>query len=403
MKPAWTTGNRFTLLENGEAYYPRVFDAIRGARREVLLETFILFDDAVGRELREALLAAAANGAQVHVLVDGWGSAELDTPFLQPLLDAGVHWHVFEPAVRWLGLRLNPLRRMHRKVVVVDGEVAFVGGINYSLDHLAVSGPEAKQDYAVEVAGPLVQQIQAFCRDNLAGDKPPRLPWWRRLARPRAGRPPPADAAGRGALVARDNLLHRHDIERQYRLALRHARRHVLVANAYFFPGWRLLREMRRAARRGVLVELVLQGQPDMPIVRHAASLLHGQLLRSGVRVLEYGRRPLHGKVAVVDDEWATVGSSNLDPTSLGLNLEANVLIHDREFARTLHARLRDLIERDCRPVQVPVPGPLGLAWSQLRTTVVYHLLRWWPRWTRALPPQQPVVRRVSAPRRASA
>ncbi|MCB1998749.1 MAG: cardiolipin synthase ClsB, partial [Rhodoferax sp.] len=321
MKPQWTAGNRFELLENGEAFYPRVMQAIDEARQEVLLETFILFDDPVGRKLQQALLAAAQRGVRVHVLVDGWGSPDLGRDFVQPLIDAGVHWRVFEPAVRWFGWRLNPLRRMHRKLVVVDGTQAFVGGINFSFDHLVASGPQAKQDYAVALQGPVVAQVQAFCRQHLTtkgGAGRPR-PWWRR--RPGSGAGPAlrrerAGEHGWAAFVVRDNLRHRHDIERQYRLALRSAQQHVLIANAYFFPGWRLLRDLRRAARRGVRVDLILQGQPDMPIVQQAASLLYDTLVHAGVNVFEYCERPLHGKVAVVDGLWATVGSSNLDPTS---------------------------------------------------------------------------------------
>ncbi|MBK7061115.1 MAG: cardiolipin synthase ClsB [Rubrivivax sp.] len=390
MKPHWVAGNQFELLENGEAFYPRVFAAIAAARSEVLLETFILFDDPVGRELRTALLAAARRGVRVEVLVDGWGSPDLDEDFLRALLDAGVRWRVFEPALRCFGWRLNAFRRMHRKLVVVDAEIAFVGGINYSADHLASFGALAKQDYAVLLKGPVVAQVHAFCRQQARTG--PRESLWTRWLQHRRARRVRAGEQGWAAFVVRDNGLHRHDIERQYRLALRSARSHVIIANAYFFPGHRLLREMRRAATRGVRVELILQGRPDMPIVKVAASLLHAQLIRSGVRIFEYCERPLHGKVAVVDGEWATVGSSNLDPLSLGLNLEANVLIRDRDFALGLQARLRELVVHRCREVELAMPSPSTLWWSRWNHALLYRLLHWWPRWLHALPAQQAVI-----------
>jgi cardiolipin synthase len=396
MKLDWTEGNRITLLENGEGYYPRVFEAIAGARREVLLETFIWFDDTVGRRLREVLLQAAANGARVHVLVDGWGSPDLDEAFLAPLVAGGVVVRAFEPVKRFLGARVNLLRRMHRKIVVVDGERAFVGGINYSIDHLIEYGPEAKQDYAVEIDGPLVAQIHAFCRACLQDTpQPPRETWiqrWRRMRAALQRRAPAPSSTATAAFVTRDNDRHRNDIERAYRTALRLARRRVVIANAYFFPGWRLLKEMRRCARRGVQVDLILQGQPDMAIVQTAASLLHAHLVRAGIRVHEYCERPLHGKVAVVDDEWATVGSSNLDPTSLGLNLEANVVVRDRAFATHLRERLDTLLRDSCREVVLPKPGWLGSAWIGLRSAVVFHLLRSFPNWVMRLPAQAPKV-----------
>ena len=179
MNSKWLPGNRITLLENGDAYYARVFEVIATAEHEVLLETFILFDDKVGRELQQALLHAAGRGAEVHVLVDGWGSPDLPPSFTQPLLDAGVKLRSFEPAQRLFGARINMLRRMHRKLVVVDRRRAFVGGINYSIDHLAEYGALAKQDYAVEIEGPLVGQIQAFCRASLEEAQPSRISWLR--------------------------------------------------------------------------------------------------------------------------------------------------------------------------------------------------------------------------------
>lgn len=394
MNSHWLPDNRITLLENGEAYYPRVFDAIAAADHEVLLETFILFDDAVGRELQQALLRAAGRGATVHVMVDGWGSPDLPPSFTGPLLEAGVRLRSYEPAQRLLGTRVNMLRRMHRKLVVVDGRVAFVGGINYAIDQLAESGPMGKQDYAVEVQGPLVGQIQAFCRASLDAPQPPRFLW---LQRWRAGR---SDVSASGnaaantlaAFVTRDNHRNHTDIERHYRAAIRGARQRVLIANAYFFPGYRLLRDLRHAARRGVQVDLILQGLPDMPWVRSASELLYGHLLRAGVHVYEYGERPLHAKVAVIDDHWATVGSSNLDPTSLGLNLEANVVVRDAVFAGQLRERLEHLMQQHSERVQVPAPGPLRSAWIGLRSFLMFHAMRRFPAWVRLFPSRSPRV-----------
>jgi cardiolipin synthase A/B len=395
MKLAWTHGNHITLLENGEQYYPRVFEAIAGARHEVYLETFILFDDKVGRQLQEALLRAARNGAKVRVMVDGWGSPDLGPDMLQPLIDAGVDLRAYEPVRGLLARRLSVFRRMHRKIVVVDDAVAFVGGINYSIDHLAEFGKMAKQDYAIEIAGPLVQQIRAFCREALHTPQPRAHVWrWRRR---RGARPPRETAhaprgAGVAALVTRDNDQHRHDIEVQYRAALRLARRRVVIANAYFFPGYKLLKDLRRAARRGVQVDLIVQGEPDMAIVRFAASMLYAHLLRAGVRVYEYCKRPFHGKVAVVDDEWATVGSSNLDPLSLALNLEANVVVRDAEFAALLRERLDALMNESCTRVELPPVTRWSSALAQVRGFFVFHFLHRFPYWVQWLPQRDPKV-----------
>jgi cardiolipin synthase len=391
----WTYGNRITLLENGEGYYPRVFEAIANARREVLLETFIWYDDKVGRQLQQALLQAARNGAEVHVLIDGWGSPDLGPELLGPLLEAGAVVRAYDPVRGVVRRRLNMFRRMHRKLAVVDGELAFVGGINYSIDHLGEYGPMAKTDYAVERSGPIVEHVRAFCLESRHTPQPRRHAWhWRRRE---SG---PGSAAPRGtpaaiALVTRDNDAHRRDIELQYRAALRMARRRVVIANAYFFPGFKLLQELRRTARRGVRVDLIVQGEPDMLIVRIAASMLYSHLLRAGVRVYEYCKRPFHGKVAAVDDDWATVGSSNLDPLSLALNLEANVVVRDADFTRSVYERMDHLIAHSCKQVKLPSATGLSSAWAQVRSFLLFHLLRNFPAWLEWLPQRTPRIQRL--------
>ncbi|HEY9237870.1 MAG TPA: phospholipase D-like domain-containing protein, partial [Burkholderiaceae bacterium] len=172
MSSRWTAGNAAQLLENGEEFFPAVFEAIRAAEREVILETFIVFEDKVGRELHAALVDAARRGVQVDVMVDGFGSSELTGEWLGELTGAGARVRTFDPTSRLFGVRVNVLRRMHRKIVVVDGVRAFVGGINYSADHLGDFGPQAKQDYAVELRGPIVEEIRAFARVAIGDDHP---------------------------------------------------------------------------------------------------------------------------------------------------------------------------------------------------------------------------------------
>ncbi len=389
---SWLGGNRITLLENGEAYFPRVFDCIAQARREVVLETFILFEDRVGLQLHAALVAAGQRGVQVDVTVDGWGSPDLSEGFVRSLAQAGVRLHVFDPGPRPFGLRPKALRRMHRKIVVVDARVAFVGGINYSADHLADYGPLAKQDYAVEIHGPLVAVIHRYTHAALAQGLRHQRPhaWWF-ARRPARLLPAQLSAAGtaQALFAVRDNVRHRDDIERHYRDAIRAARHRVVIANAYFFPGYRLVRELRLAARRGVDVRLVLQGRPDMAIVRPAASTLYQHLPKAGVRIFEYRERPLHAKIALADEDWATVGSSNLDPLSLALNLEANVFIRDRAFNASLHAHLEGLMRAHCAHVDAAsLPPVSGLA--LVRSYLAFHLMRKFPRWARWLPPHAP-------------
>ncbi|MGE8497485.1 MAG: cardiolipin synthase ClsB [Pseudomonas sp.] len=376
MTGVWRDGNQIQLLINGEEYYPRVFERIRAARVEVLLETFIIFEDKVGMELQQVLIEAARRGVRVVIAVDGYGTADLGDEYVAALTREGVKVHVFDPSPRRLGMRTNLFRRLHRKIVVIDGERAFVGGINYSADHLGDFGDMAKQDYAVEVTGPIVSDLHGATL---------------RLLRPALAEPSPVQASAqpigdvRIMLLERDNDRHTTDIEEQYLTALRGARERVVVANAYFFPSYSVLRELRNAARRGVKVTLILQGQPDMRWAQGFSRLLYNYLLRDGVVIYEYCQRPLHGKVALVDHEWSTVGSSNLDPLSLALNLEANLFIRDRDFNQQLHEHLEQLAVDHCKRFQLE-RLLRGYWWRAPLVFMCFHFIRLFPAITGFLP-----------------
>jgi len=397
----WVGGNAVQLLENGEEYFPAVFEAIASAREEVRLETFILFEDEIGQQLHAALVKAAQRGVRVDLLVDGYGTCDLTPEFVDGLTRVGVKLRVYDPARRIWGARFNVLRRMHRKIVVIDGRQAFVGGMNFSQDHMRAFGPLGKQDYAVQVRGPIVAHIHRFLRAQTDPSQ---------SGRRSAARATAADAASKETqgsaemiFVTRDNHRHRNDIERHYRVAIRAARERVVLANAYFFPGYLLIRQLRRAARRGVHVALILQGEPDMPIVKTAASLLYGYLQSAGVHIHEYRERPLHGKVAVIDGRWATVGSSNLDPLSLVFNLEANLVIRDSAFAQHLDQQLEHLITRQCKAIEPEPAQPAWALWRPMRAFLLYHLLSGYSRWFGWLPHRAPTIHLAGARQREGA
>jgi cardiolipin synthase len=375
-------GHSLRLLENGEAFFPRVAEAIAAARTEILLETFILFEDKVGLELQRQLVAAARRGVRVEVTVDGYGSPHFSAGFIEAFADTGVRLRVFDPHRPWLGMRLHMFRRLHRKLLVVDGERAFIGGINFSADHLADFGPEAKQDYSMEVEGPLAADIRDFMLAALAGDGTGE--GWKGPTGDSAG-----DCAGIG-FALRDNRDRPRTIELEYRAAIRAARHEILLANAYFFPGYGFARDLRHAARRGVDVVLVMQGSPDTPLARIARTL-YRPLAEAGVQLHEYCQRPFHGKVAVVDGEWATVGSSNLDPLSLSLNLEANVFVRDPAFAGELRDRLQRLLQEDCEAVD-HARLPPWRPWHFLTRPLLFHCQRRFPAWAGLLPAHAPAT-----------
>lgn len=367
MNTEFLRGNRIALLETGAQYFPALLAAIEAAACEIHLETYIYADDPTGRQVTAALVAAARRGIAVRVLVDGFGAREFPEGLGRQLADAGVEVRIYRAELAPFKLRRHRLRRLHRKLVAIDGRVAFVGGINIIDDndtpHL---GP--RFDYAVRIEGPLVAPIRAAMGHLW------RLIGWARFRR----RPPPpplspcrqddAVDAVAAAFVIRDNLRHRRDIEDAYLSAIDAARGEIFIAMAYFLPGRRFRKALIAAARRGVAVRLLLQGQVEYALLHYATQALYGSLIAEGIRIVEYRSGFLHAKVAVIDDDWATVGSSNIDPYSLLLAREANVVVRDAGFAAQLRGSLGRAAAEDALEI---TPAELK------RSSLLARTLRW--------------------------
>jgi cardiolipin synthase len=377
VKTEFLPGNRIRLLETGSGYFPALLSAIDGATLEIYLESYIFADDATGRAVAEALARAARRGVSVHVLVDGFGARGFPDIYGEALVAAGVEILVYRPEVARLELRRHRLRRLHRKLAVVDRCLAFVGGINVIDDMDTPRQVPPRFDYAVAVEGPLVLRVHHAARHLW------QLVRWatfgQRLPKPMPlPNPPMACGDMAAALVLRDNLRHRRDIEDAYLDALACAHEEVVLASAYFLPGRRFRRALAHAARRGVRVVVLLQGKVEYVLLHYATQALYGSLLAAGVRIVEYRLSFLHAKVAVVDDDWATVGSSNIDPFSLMLAREANVVVRDAGFARELRASLELAMARggvevkleDLRKRSLLVRVANWLAYSLVRLAV---------------------------------
>lgn len=339
----YTSGNSVLLLRNGTEYFPAVVTAIEAATRSVYIESYIFADDASGRVVADALAAAAERGVDVRLVVDGFGTKHyLTTQLRDTLVRAGVWVVLYRADVFPMTFRTARLRRLHRKMVIVDGRIAFVGGINMIDDMNTPGHTPPRIDFAVRVEGPVLAPMVAAAH---------RL--WRVLRivnlDPRALPPLALDAETvsdgetTAKFLVRDNFRYRRHIEHAYLAAIRSAKEDVTIACAYFFPGIRFRRALTSAAARGVRVTLLLQGHVEYAVLRFASRALYGQLLQGGVRIVEYDASFLHAKVAVVDGRWATVGSSNIDPFSLLLARESNIFVRGAPFASRLQAALTNL------------------------------------------------------------
>lgn len=353
--PQFSFGHELQLLQGGDEFFTALVAAIDASEYEVRLETYIFYFDVSGEKVAAALVRAARRGVEVYLVMDGIGTPRVPPEWEGRFTEAHVQWHRFSPLGPFGLLAPGRWRRMHRKLCVVDAQIGFCGGVNI-LDDLydpvqgSLNAP--RFDFSVRVRGPLVadahramaqfwgrlqvtQQLEdlQFERARQLWRQPVQVPPMVRSGGASGdGTPVGAEAA----LVLRDNVQNRIRIERMYRKAIADARSEVLIANAYFLPGGKLRRALMFSAKRGVRVTLLLQGRYDNFMQFHASRPVFGALLAAGVEIYEYSTGLLHAKVAVIDGRWATVGSSNLDPLSMLLAREANVVVQDAPFAQEL-------------------------------------------------------------------
>ncbi|MDY7231835.1 phospholipase D-like domain-containing protein [Hyalangium sp. s54d21] len=361
-------GNACRLLRDGVEAYPAMLEAIRGARRYVRLETYMFITDSVGELFGQALAEAAERGVHVKVLYDAVGSWTSRRGFFEALRQRGVDIRPFKPFSLNRGLR-HLLQRDHRKILVVDGEVAFVGGVNISAHWAPVGQGGGWRDDVLRIEGPAVHELE---RRFLAtwrmafqqGVDRMRLRLQRRL-RLRLRRPGPP----RGG-VCLSVLSSRRSIHRAYLHAIARARRSVLIAAAYFVPDRRMVAVLREAAQRGVEVHLLLNGRSDHPFLEHATRAFYERLLEAGVRIFEWQRGVLHAKTAVVDGVWGTIGSFNLERLSLAFNHEVNAVFADPRLGRSVEESFRNDCG-SCREVNLTEFRRRPL-WQKLLERVVY-------------------------------
>ena len=364
-------GNHITLLHNGLEYFPKLEMAINAAQQEIYLETYIFEFDLIGTRIVEALKQAAQRNVTVHLLIDGFGSRNLPTEVIQNMIEAGIKVLIFRP--NFIGFRRHRFRRTHRKLVVVDARIAFVGGINIidDMDNQEMEAP--RFDYAVMIKGPLLLKIHSAVQYLWM------LVAWTHFKKrwvDQTDLQPDTKSQGhqRAALVIRDNFRHRRDIEQVYLDAIKNAHSEIIIANAYFLPGKHFRKALNKAVQRGVCVLLLLQGKIEYRLQHHATHALYGSLMDAGIEIYEYNKSYLHAKVAVIDGHWATVGSSNIDPFSLFLAREANIVIDDESFASELRSSLRQAIFKES--VLVIRKKWIEKSWaSHAINRICYHLV----------------------------
>jgi cardiolipin synthase A/B len=336
--------NQITLLCNGLEYFPALIEAIQQAKHEIYLQTYIYELDKVGVQVSNALIKAAKKGVYVRVLLDGFGCRDFEKAHMSLLIKSGVQVLFFRPKISPWTFKRGRLRRLHSKLVVIDGQVGFVGGINIVDDYNTPEHTPPRIDYAVKTQGPIVKAMyqsahglwHRVCRSQFK--KINNIQYDNQSLTPVPGQ---MDAQ----FVVRDNFKHRRDIENAYLSAISSAKTEIIIANAYFLPGLRFRHALRDASARGVRIVLLLQNRTEYLLLDFATRALYTVLLKQGICIYEYHKSFMHSKVAVFDQQLAIVGSSNIDPFSLFLSLESNVVIKNKDFAEMLKQHLQKSID----------------------------------------------------------
>lgn len=330
-------GNRIDLLRDGANAYPRMLEAIAGARRFILLETYVFSDDFVGQRFARALAAKARDGVDVRVLYDSLGSRAAPRGFFGWMRSQGIRVQAFHPIRPFLyGIRYRS--RNHRKVLIIDGRTAFVGGLNLSREYAALEdGGDGWRDTEIELEGPAVADLARLSLSYWPKERTRHPAPMIRIV------PPPEQENGSPVLILGSSRLQdRFRISRNLRFAFRRARRRIWIANPYFLPSRALRGELRRATRRGVDVRLLVPRVSDVPPALHASHRLFERYLNWGIRIFEWPGPMMHSKTAVIDTEWSTVGSYNMDPLSMLVNDELTAVMFNRDFGSRLETMFRE-------------------------------------------------------------
>jgi cardiolipin synthase A/B len=329
------------LLKNGEEAFPAMFAAMERAAASISFEMYIVANDETGQEFRDHLLKAAARGVQVRGLVDAWGSWNLPDSFWDPLRGAGglVRW--FRPLTKGL----LPFRN-HRKLLLIDDTLAVIGGLNISNEYYRGANHELPwRDNALEIQGPEVAGLRrSFQRMWAAADSPLRR-LFSRLARERRT---VKKTSGTVLFLESGPENPMRPVRRAYRQVVKNAKQSIDLAMGYFYPHGRMLRDLKRAVRRGVRVRLLVPLHTDVPITRWAARGLYGRLLRAGVEVWEYTPSMMHSKLAIADNT-VIAGSANMDIRSGRINYELVAIVDDPKLAAQARADFEEDLKKSVR------------------------------------------------------
>ena len=354
------------LVYSGEDYFSRLKHIISKAQHEIHLQTYIFENDASGIEIVNVLKEAAKRKVKIYVLLDGYGSTKLPNSFFEELKQQGIYIRFFSPLFSKNNFYIG--RRLHHKIVVVDGEIALVGGINIANKYRGSNTEQAWLDYAVQINDTSIgEALQLLCK-NIYFKK---IKNKKDIIYSDFYTNNKTDVK----ILRNDWIKQRNEICNAYINSFRKANNEIIIVASYFLPGRRLSNALKKAAKDGVKIKIILSGVSDLPIVMRATHYLYSSLLNQGIELFEWKKSVLHGKLTVVDKQWATIGSFNLNHLSSYASIEMNAEINSVTFSKNLSDHLYKVIEQ-CDNITYETFKIRNGIFSRLKNWLAYRLVR---------------------------
>jgi cardiolipin synthase len=349
-KSAYSLHNKIKLLRGGYEYFNSLEELILNANQSIQLQVYIFEEDQTGNHIADLLIAAAERGIAIQVLLDGYASASLSTQFRKKMKEKGINLRFFEPILKSKNFYFG--RRLHHKIVVVDGSKALVGGINISDRYNDMPGQTAWLDWAVLIEGEAAYELYKLCNSFYAKKETDKII----LDEKKLMNELDLTSSTPIKISRNDWVMNKNEISASYMKMLKNADSSVIMMSSYFIPGNFFKKNIIKALNRGVNIKVIVAGPSDVGISKYAEKYLYRWAIRHGVELYEYKHNILHGKIAMSDNNFVTVGSYNINDISALASIELNIDSEDRNFAIQTGKILKQIIERDCervKPMQV--------------------------------------------------
>lgn len=349
-RSAYSLHNKVELLRGGYEYFRSLEELILNANQSIQLQVYIFEEDQTGNHIADLLIAAAARGVAVQVLLDGYASAGLSAQFKKKIKEKGIKLRFFEPILKSKNFYFG--RRLHHKIVVVDGSKALVGGINISDRYNDMPGQTAWLDWAVKIEGQAAYELHKICNSFYAKKEIDKII----LDEDKLINALDLTSSTPIKICRNDWVMNKNEISASYMKMLKNAESSVIMMSSYFIPGNFFKKNITKALNRGVNIKVIVAGPSDVGISKYAEKYLYRWAIRHGIELYEYKHNILHGKIAMADESFVTVGSYNINDISALASVELNIDVEDRDFAILTGKILKQIIEKDCervKPMQV--------------------------------------------------